>query len=71
VFLHWIYLNGTVASNTLNLPNSYAKSLCEQLILSDLKITWRCILYPWKIDDDLAEKMAKAGCKEVSLGFDF
>jgi len=56
--------------NTFNLPNSYAKTLCEQLISSKLKITWRCILYPWKVDDELVEKMAKAGCKEVSLGFE-
>ena len=56
--------------NTFNLPNSYTNTLCEQLILSKLKITWRCILYPWKADDELVEKMAKAGCKEVSLGFE-
>jgi len=56
--------------NTFNLPNSYAKTLCDQLISSKLKITWRCILYPWKVDDELVEKMAKAGCKDVSLGFE-
>jgi len=56
--------------NTFNLPNSYAKTLCEQLISSKLKINWRCILYPWKVDEELVEKMAKAGCKEVSLGFE-
>jgi radical SAM superfamily enzyme YgiQ (UPF0313 family) len=56
--------------NTFNLPNSYAKTLCEQIISSKLKITWRCILYPWKVDDELIEKMAKAGCMEVSLGFE-
>jgi radical SAM superfamily enzyme YgiQ (UPF0313 family) len=56
--------------NTFNLPNSYADELCEQLIASKLKITWRCILYPWKVDDELVAKMAKAGCKEVSLGFE-
>ena len=56
--------------NTFNLPNSYANELCDQLIASNLKITWRCILYPWKVDDALAEKMAGAGCKEVSLGFE-
>jgi radical SAM superfamily enzyme YgiQ (UPF0313 family) len=56
--------------NTFNLPNAYANELCEQLIVSNLKITWRCILYPWKVDDALAGKMAKAGCKEVSLGFE-
>jgi radical SAM superfamily enzyme YgiQ (UPF0313 family) len=56
--------------NTFNLPNSYAKRLCELMILSGLKINWRCILYPWRVDDELVEKMAKAGCKEVSLGFE-
>ena len=56
--------------NTFNLPKSYAKTLCDHLISSRLKINWRCILYPWKVDDELVEKMAKAGCKEVSLGFE-
>ena len=56
--------------NIFNLPNSYANTLCEQIVSSKLKITWRCILYPWKVDDGLVEKMAKAGCREVSLGFE-
>jgi len=56
--------------NTFNLPNSYGKRLCELLISSGLKINWRCIVYPWKCDEELVEKMAKAGCKEVSLGFE-
>jgi radical SAM superfamily enzyme YgiQ (UPF0313 family) len=56
--------------NTFNLPSAYANTLCEQLISSKLKITWRCILYPWKVDDELVEKMAKAGCREVSIGFE-
>jgi radical SAM superfamily enzyme YgiQ (UPF0313 family) len=56
--------------NTFNLPRAYANTLCEQLISSKLKIIWRCILYPWKVDDELIEKMAKAGCKDVSLGFE-
>jgi radical SAM superfamily enzyme YgiQ (UPF0313 family) len=56
--------------NTFNLPSAYASTLCEQLISSKLKITWRCILYPWKVDDELVEKMAEAGCREVSLGFE-
>jgi radical SAM superfamily enzyme YgiQ (UPF0313 family) len=56
--------------NTFNLPSVYANALCEQLISSKLKITWRCILYPWKVDDVLVEKMARAGCREVSLGFE-
>jgi radical SAM superfamily enzyme YgiQ (UPF0313 family) len=56
--------------NTFNLPNSYAKALCDHLISSGLSINWRCILYPWKVDDELVDKMAKAGCREVSLGFE-
>jgi len=56
--------------NTFNLPTAYANTLCEQLISSRLNVTWRCILYPWKVDDELVEKMARAGCREVSLGFE-
>jgi radical SAM superfamily enzyme YgiQ (UPF0313 family) len=56
--------------NTFNFPLPYAKALCDRLIAEGLNIRWRCILYPWKIDDELVEKMAKAGCKEVSLGFE-
>jgi radical SAM superfamily enzyme YgiQ (UPF0313 family) len=56
--------------NTFNLPNTYAQTLCQQLISAKLNVTWRCIIYPWKVDDNLVEMMAKAGCKEVSLGFE-
>jgi len=56
--------------NTFNFPLSYAKALCDRIVAEGLKIRWRCILYPWKIDDELVEKMAQAGCKEVSLGFE-
>ncbi len=56
--------------NTFNLPASYAKELCDQLIARKLDIRWRCILYPWKIDEELVEKMAQAGCIEVALGFE-
>jgi len=56
--------------NTFNLPPSYAKALCDAIIAAGLDIRWRCILYPWKADDALIEKMAKAGCQEVSFGFE-
>ena len=56
--------------NTFNLPPSYAKALCDAIIAAGLNIRWRCILYPWKADDALIGKMAKAGCKEVSFGFE-
>ena len=56
--------------NTFNFPLAYAKALCDRIIAEELNIRWRCILYPWKIDDELVEKMAQAGCKEVSMGFE-
>ncbi|MFC1813235.1 B12-binding domain-containing radical SAM protein [Thermodesulfobacteriota bacterium] len=56
--------------NTFNFPLSYAKALCDRIIATGLNIKWRCILYPWKINDELVGKMAEAGCKEVALGFD-
>ena len=56
--------------NIFNLPSSYAKELCDQLVKAGLNISWRCILYPWRVDEELVEKMAEAGCKEVSLGFE-
>ncbi len=56
--------------NTFNLPSNYAKALCDQIIEQKLNISWRCILYPWKIDEELIAKMAAAGCVEVSLGFE-
>lgn len=56
--------------NVFNLPLSYAKELCAQIAKAELNISWRCILYPWKMDEELIEKMTEAGCKEVSLGFE-
>jgi len=56
--------------NIFNLPPSYAKEFCDQLVKAELNTSWRCILYPWRVDEELVEKMAEAGCKEVSLGFE-
>jgi radical SAM superfamily enzyme YgiQ (UPF0313 family) len=56
--------------NTFNLPSGYSKDLCERIIESGLDITWRGILYPWNVEQDLVVKMAKSGCVEVSLGLE-
>ncbi len=56
--------------NTFNLPPSYAMGLCNRLAAASLDVTWRCILYPRKISEDLVKAMAGAGCCEVSLGFE-
>lgn len=56
--------------NTFNLPPSYAESLCEAIIEADLDIAWQAIIYPLRINPRLAEKMARAGCAGVALGFE-
>jgi radical SAM superfamily enzyme YgiQ (UPF0313 family) len=56
--------------NTFNLPPTHAEALCDLLIAENLNIQWRCILYPSRIDPRLIEKFARAGCVEVSFGFE-
>jgi radical SAM superfamily enzyme YgiQ (UPF0313 family) len=56
--------------NIFNLPPQYAETLCREIADAHLGITWRCILYPGKINGALVRAMAEAGCKEVSLGFE-
>lgn len=69
----WVNLGLTryyFVDNTFNLPTSFAKILCEELIAARLDIKWRCILYPVNVDEELIRLMADAGCVEVSLGFE-
>jgi radical SAM superfamily enzyme YgiQ (UPF0313 family) len=56
--------------NTFNLPPSHAKEICRKLIDGGLNIRWWCILYPGNVDEELIELMAKAGCEQVSMGFE-
>jgi radical SAM superfamily enzyme YgiQ (UPF0313 family) len=56
--------------NTFNLPASYAKEICRKLIDQDLDITWWSILYPMQVDEELVVHMARAGCQQVSMGFE-
>jgi radical SAM superfamily enzyme YgiQ (UPF0313 family) len=56
--------------NTFNLPWRYAVDLCDRMIDAGLSISWRCILYPGSVNEELVEKMAKSGCVEVSLGME-
>jgi radical SAM superfamily enzyme YgiQ (UPF0313 family) len=56
--------------NTFNLPAAYALELCRQIERLGLGVSWRCILYPHDVSDDLVQAMARAGCVEVSVGFE-
>jgi radical SAM superfamily enzyme YgiQ (UPF0313 family) len=64
-FNHFFFVD-----NTFNQPPGYAKNLCDEIINNNLDISWRCILYPGKVDKELIEKMAQSGCVEVSLGME-
>ena len=54
--------------NTFNLPPSYAEALCDGIIEAGLNIGWLCIVYPSNMNGRLVEKMARAGCRGMSLG---
>lgn len=56
--------------NTFNFPPSYAKEICRQIINRGLQIDFNCIVYPRNVDRELVELMARAGCTDVSLGFE-
>jgi radical SAM superfamily enzyme YgiQ (UPF0313 family) len=56
--------------NTFNLPVDYARELCQTLIDSAPPVSWSCIVYPYKVVEELVADMARAGCVEVSLGFE-
>jgi radical SAM superfamily enzyme YgiQ (UPF0313 family) len=56
--------------NTFNLPPSYALELCRSIAARDLGLSWRAIVHPYAVSEELVETMAAAGCVEVSLGFE-
>lgn len=56
--------------NSFNIPEPYAMSLCGLLEAAALDIEWRCILYPHRVTEELVATMSRAGCVEVSLGFE-
>lgn len=58
------------ADNIFNLPPSYAQELCQAITSSGLDISWQAIIYPARLKPALVQKMAKAGCTGVALGFE-
>jgi radical SAM superfamily enzyme YgiQ (UPF0313 family) len=56
--------------NIFNFPASYAKEICRQIINQGLDMTWKAIIYPHRVDEELIDLMARAGCQEISLGFE-
>ena len=53
--------------NGFNLPLDHAKSLCSQLIESDVNIRWNTCLAPFNCDTELIGLMKEAGCGLVMM----
>ena len=62
--------NFNFVDNTFNLPPDYAKDLCRQVIQAELDLHLWCLIYPKWIDTELVELMARAGCRQISFGFE-
>jgi radical SAM superfamily enzyme YgiQ (UPF0313 family) len=62
--------NFNFVDNTFNLPPTYAKDLCRQVIQAELDLNLWCIIYPKWIDAELVELMRRAGCRQISFGFE-
>jgi radical SAM superfamily enzyme YgiQ (UPF0313 family) len=56
--------------NVFNLPEKYAIELCDRMSAAGLEMHWRAILYPGNVSEALVRSMARAGCQDVSLGFE-
>jgi radical SAM superfamily enzyme YgiQ (UPF0313 family) len=62
--------NFNFVDNTFNLPLTYAKDLCRQVIQAQLDLNLWCIIYPKSVDTELVELMRRAGCRQISFGFE-
>jgi radical SAM superfamily enzyme YgiQ (UPF0313 family) len=56
--------------NSFNLPARQAFEICRWMTALAPGATWRCILYPHLVDEELVRALAGAGCTEVALGFE-
>jgi radical SAM superfamily enzyme YgiQ (UPF0313 family) len=62
--------NFNFVDNVFNFPASYAKDLCRQLIRAQLDLQLWCLIYPKWIDNELVQLMRRAGCSQISFGFE-
>ena len=46
------------------------KKVCREIILRDLNISWDCTINPSYITKEMVSLMKKAGCTDISLGFE-
>ena len=46
--------------NVFNLPEGYARALCDRITAARLDIEWRGIIYPGRVSEALVRAMARA-----------
>jgi len=56
--------------NNFNVPEAHALELCAGLRALPFRLSWRAILYPRKVSEELVRAMAGSGCVEASVGFE-
>jgi radical SAM superfamily enzyme YgiQ (UPF0313 family) len=59
-----------IVDNVFNFPLDHAKEFCRELIKRNVHAGWSCYINPAHMDAELADLMAKAGCKGVEFGTD-
>lgn len=76
-FVEWLskwvkegYRHFYFVDNTFNIPTAYTKKLLNNIIESKLPIRFNCMLYPKFVDSEMILLLKKAGCYQVSLGFE-
>ena len=60
-------IRDSFVDNGFNLPLDHAKSLCSQLIESEVNIRWNTCLAPFNCDAELIGLMKDAGCGLVMM----
>ncbi len=64
------FRNFVLVDSTFNTPPSYARDVCTAILRRALAVNLWCIIYPKWVDRELVGLMARAGCRQVSLGFE-
>lgn len=57
-----------MGDNLFSVPRERAWKLCEELINRKAGLSWICMTRADTVDPELLEKMAAAGCREISYG---
>jgi radical SAM superfamily enzyme YgiQ (UPF0313 family) len=59
-----------IVDSVFNVPRSHALATCDALIARGAPIPWVCYASPVNLDEELARRMAQAGCVGAEIGTD-